>query len=170
MRVLVLAIAIAAGVWLLTKKSASSASQLPSIANDGEPPEEGSPVTFDEKVQRFAQAIAKAEGFGKPGAVPTLSHNPGDLGPGDTGYQGRFTAGSVVSQLPDDETGWQKLRDKLRRIFSGKSTTYSPNMTITEMAQKYAGDWQNWSNNVSADLGVSPDTRISDWLESEQMS
>lgn len=117
------------------------------------------------KIWEFAYAIAFAEGFGVPGKVPTLYHNPGDLGPGDTGFQGEEHSGSVVSKLPDDATGWQLLYNKIARAFAGQSSVYSANMTIMEWAQKYAADSQVWANNVASYLGLTPDTRIVDWLQ-----
>lgn len=126
----------------------------------------GTMVDITSKIQEFAQAIAHAEGFGVPGAVPTIFHNPGDLGPGDTGIAGSAHGGSVVSQLPDDATGWAMLYRKVGNIFAGKSNVYSTSMTIREVAQRYAGDWQNWANNVAADLGVSVDTTLDEWLQS----
>ena len=117
------------------------------------------------KIKQFAQAIGVAEGFGQPDAVPTLYNNPGDLGPGDTGYEGVFHGGSIVSQLPDVATGWRLLEQKIANAFSGQSSVYNSNMTFAEWAQKYAGDWVNWSKNVAGYLGVDPNTRISDWLQ-----
>lgn len=122
------------------------------------------PVDLSGKIQQWAQAIAAAEGFGIPGAVPTTHHNPGDLGPGDTGFPGEWHSGSEVSQLPDDATGWTMLTRKLVNIVNGNSSVYNINMTFTQFAQHYAGDWQNWANNVASHLGVSPSSRISDWL------
>lgn len=125
----------------------------------------GAPI--QSKVIQFAQAIAHAEGFGIPGTVPTRFHNPGDLGPGDCGSEcisSTFTAGSNVCQLKDDDTGWRLLYAKLQRIFDGRSSVYNVNMTFTQFAQKYAGDWQNWVNNVTRVLGVTPQTTIREWL------
>ena len=57
------------------------------------------------------EAIARMEGFGVPGALPTINHSPGDLiyGPeavsfGAIAQHGRFAV------FPDDETGWNALR------------------------------------------------------------
>lgn len=116
----------------------------------------GSMDLVEQKIQALMVAIASAEGFGTPGVVPTTHHNPGDLGPGDTGYPGDFHSGSFVSQLPDDQTGWNFLHRKISRIVNGTSSAYSLDMTFTEMAQKYAGDWNNWVNNVTRALGISP--------------
>jgi len=57
------------------------------------------------------EAIAKQEGFGVPGAIPTICHNPGDLiyGP-EAVHFGAIAAHGRFAVFPDDETGWHALR------------------------------------------------------------
>jgi len=123
-----------------------------------------------DKVWALCQAIAIAEGYPIRGSVPNIYHNPGDLSPGDTpGFIGDEHSGSIVSMLPDDETGWSFLRAKIKRIAEGRSSAYPLSMSFNEMAQKYAGDWRNWVNNVVNDLrrqgySVSADTRLRDFF------
>lgn len=121
---------------------------------------------LDSKVEEIIQAVGKGEGFGVPGAIPTVTHNPGDLGPGDTGtaWEVINASGSQVSVLPDDDTGWHYLRVKFRRILTGQSQVYSLDMTFTQVAQKYAGDWSNWVRNVTRELRVQPSTTLRQWL------
>lgn len=138
---------------------------VPETPQPGEVSASPAAPSLGSKITLFAQAIAHAEGFGQPGAVPTLSNNPGDLGPGDTGVAGVFHDGSVVSQLPDAATGWKLLEQKISNAFNGQSSVYNTNMTFVEWAQKYAGDWANWSKNVAGYLRVDPNTRIADWLQ-----
>jgi hypothetical protein len=59
---------------------------------------------------RLAQIIARSEGFGKRGAIPTVRHNPGDLehAPHGTVVQ----TGTPVAE-PDDDTGWADLERQL---------------------------------------------------------
>jgi hypothetical protein len=121
-----------------------------------------------DKLWDFCRAIAAAEGYGADSHnVPTSHHNPGDLSPQDTGHGGEFHDGSTVSQLPDDDFGWQLLRLKLENIFAGKSKTYSPQMTFVQFAHIYAGDWKNWVANVCRELKVKKDTRLSEWYNSK---
>lgn len=120
-----------------------------------------------DKVWRFCQAVAYAEGYGAdPLNAPTSHHNPGDLGPGDTGYPGESHGGSVVSMMPDDATGWAALYQKWSRIFAGHSSTFPNAWSIQRAAMTYAGDWRNWSKNVSSDLGVPESMRLIDWYNS----
>lgn len=111
---------------------------------------------FTKYVTDFAAAIAEAEGYGVSGSVPQRAHNPGDLGPGDTGVSDVIHAvGSDVSVLsPDnnDAQGWSILYEKLQRAFSGGSAIYKPSMTILEFAEHYVGtrgDWQDWASHVA---------------------
>lgn len=170
-------ILVAAAYLLLTQEGGSPLNTLvDSFAGIGDSgggvPAQGPTVALPvavsvNKVVQFAQAIAHAEGFGIAGTVPTRFHNPGDLGPGDCGGEclsSTFTAGSNVCMLRDDATGWALLYQKIQRVFDGHSSVYNVNMTIEEFAKHYAGDWGNWSRNVAAYLGVTPQTTVRDWL------
>lgn len=165
---------LGAAYLLLTQEGGSPLNVLvDSFAGIGDPGSGGgplpvAPVTIGvNKVVQFSQAIAHAEGFGIPGTVPTRFHNPGDLGPGDGGSEclsSTFTAGSNVCLFKDDATGWALLYKKIQRIFDGRSSVYNINMTIEEFGKRYASDWQNWSRNVAAYLGVSPKMTVREWL------
>lgn len=113
-----------------------------------------------EKVQAFAEAIAFAEGFYVAGSRPARNNNPGDLTlTGDLGKDGMYGVWSTL------QAGWDALYHMLQRDLSGNSTIYSPDMTIQEFANKYtATDQTAWASNVASQLGVTPDTKISDWL------
>lgn len=129
----------------------------------------GTTNDFEAKVRRFAGAIAYAEGFWdlemqvRAGSRPARANNPGDLEgknwPDQTGNDGPY---AVFASLA---AGWAALYGMVRRDLSGKSSTYSPDMTISDYAWTYTATEQDaWSENVSAFLGISRDTRISDWL------
>ena len=108
----------------------------------------------------LAGAIAQAEGFGSPGAVPTVANNPGDLEIGDVGY-GVTTAagGNKITNFPDAATGYTALQNQINKITSGQSTAgYTPAMSIAQVGQIYSGGSSTWANNVASALGVSPDT------------
>lgn len=103
---------------------------------------------FDKHVTDFAEGVAEAEGYYVAGSVPQRAHNPGDLGPGDTGVDAVIHAvGSDVSVLaPDngDAQGWNFLYEKLDRVMRGASAVYSPSMTFNEFAEKYVGTRGDW--------------------------
>ena len=135
---------------------------------DGGTPEQGGFVL--DGMKKFAQAISKAEGYGLPGAVPTLANNPGDLKiPGWTGE----SLGKGISVFDFDTIdspvapngGWARLFHQLSLIAAGDSAVYDPDETISEMAQKWtATDPDAWANNVANSLGVSVDTPIGELL------
>ena len=118
-------------------------------------------MTSEDFVNRFAEAVAKAEGFYVPDSVPARAHNPGDLtDDGDIGLgviQTSGPFGAKITVYATDEDGWAALRRKVRRMLNGASKTYTPDLTIMEVALKYAGSAE-WAFNVAKSLGV--DTRM----------
>ena len=118
-------------------------------------------MVSDDLVNFFAQAIARAEGFHVPDSVPARAHNPGDLtDDGDIGLgviQTSGPAGAKITIYATDEDGWNALYAKVRRILNGASHVYTLDLTIMEMALKYAGS-TDWAFNVAKSLGV--DTRM----------
>ncbi len=95
----------------------------------------------------LAAAIAHAEGFGVPGAIPTIAHNPGNLvcawlvGP-KLGAEG-------IHIFENDATGWAALEHQLDLIRRRKSDVYVPSMTIGDMAAHWTRTQQtDWVRNV----------------------
>jgi hypothetical protein len=123
-----------------------------------------------DKLWSIAQAIAVAEGYNCPeGKItnPFRLNNPGDISDGYAQFGGEPHSGSNVTNFPDAQTGWQWLYDKLARIVEGKSAVYSPQMTWTQLAQKWAGDWENWLGNITKELGVDPGSTIQEFTQGE---
>jgi hypothetical protein len=92
-------------------------------------------------IKLFARAIAYAEGFGVPNAIPTVRNNPGDLKlPRD---------GGAISTFPTVADGWDALYRQLQLIVSGRSSYYSIDMTIAAMGRVWtATEQQAWTSNV----------------------
>ena len=90
-------------------------------------------------------------------------NNPGDL----TTSFGFQTVGVVnsagVLSFARCADGWNALYAQLQLIVSGGSR-YSLGDTIRSFGQGYSGGDPNWAANVSAQLGVSPDTPLSEVL------
>ncbi len=108
-------------------------------------------------IKRFAQAIAAAEGFGIPGAIPTIAKNPGDLVLPDWSP----TVGSAgIAVFDSVDYGWSRLYRQLSIILTGGSANYYPDTTIEEMGRKWANGDRNWAINVSNNLGVDPSTPL----------
>lgn len=105
-------------------------------------------------VKRIAEAIARAEGYYVEGSIPNVRNNPGDLRWGTT----------EITYFATPEDGWNALYQQVEKMLSGNSSLYRPDMTIEEIARIYAGpdpsDQENWKNNVSQALGVSPNTKL----------
>lgn len=115
----------------------------------------------DDFVQKFAEAVARAEGFYVADSVPARAHNPGDLtDDGDIGLgviQTSGPAGAAITIYASDADGWNALRRKLWRMLNGASRIYTLDLTLMEMAIRYSGS-ADWAFNVAKALGV--DTRM----------
>jgi hypothetical protein len=111
-------------------------------------------TSYPEGLKNFARAIASAEGFGEPGAIPTVANNPGDL------KLGGNTTNGGISIFSSVEEGWSKLYRQIAMIVSGSSNYYNLDMSIADMGRIYAGGDENWSTNVARYLNVSRDAKL----------
>jgi hypothetical protein len=125
------------------------------------------------KIKLFWAAIGSAEGYGIPGAIPTVTNNRGDLSKGDFGDTGQYIQagdGEQVIVFPDISTGDAAGYTKLQNIVNGKSQVYNLSMSIQDMGTRWAGNAQVWSANVAAYLrqngypNVTPQTKLSEVL------
>jgi hypothetical protein len=148
-------------------------SQLSSSGASGDAPAGGGGVAtvrkaapLNSKIQALAQAIATAEGFGVPGAVPTRANNPGDLVFGDQGYGVANSEGVTI--YPDVASGFGALYYELNLIFTGQSKVYTLDMTFAKMAQLWTGGDQSgaWAANVVSVVGASVNETLGDWFNS----
>lgn len=102
----------------------------------------------------LARLIAKEEGFGIPGKIPTTHHNPGDLrhSPHSTHPPGSPEA---IGQIDTDADGWADLERQLR-LYAERGLTLR-----TMIVQFYAPPGENDSEAylafVCGRLGL-PDT------------
>lgn len=117
-------------------------------------------------MEALAGAIAKAEGFGVHGTIPTRLHNPGDIRstmrhayPGQVGLDKH---GHVI--FKSDRAGWAALREQIEKIVSGESKHYSVNMTLRQLARRYATS-PTWVRNVSGVLHTKPDAELWEVLD-----
>jgi hypothetical protein len=112
------------------------------------------------------EAIAKAEGFGVKGSVPTRYHNPGDIrasrGVKYPGQIGLNAHGYVI--FKSDRYGWDAMQSQLDKIVAGSSRFYSVNMTLLQLAKRYATS-PIWVKNVAKNLGVNPNTTLAEILD-----
>lgn len=79
------------------------------------------------------QAIARQEGFGVAGAIPTTHHNPGNIVNGAWARaHGAVLYAGFIAMFPDDQTGWNALTALLR------GTGYF-GLTVQETIYRYLG-------------------------------
>jgi hypothetical protein len=112
-------------------------------------------------MSKLAQLIARMEGFGIPGAVPTVRNNPGDLrhspnsshdgeGPNDIG---------IIDDVAD---GWADLERQLQ-------LDAERGMTLTDLIATYAppseNNTQNYLNFICQGLSLPPTALVSDALQ-----
>jgi hypothetical protein len=124
------------------------------------------PAYSTARVKALAQAIAKAEGFGIRGALPTRYHNPGDLKtPTGTRYPGQVRLGKAGHTVfSNDAAGWAALEAQIVRILQGNSRFYTLHTTINQMSRRYAANWRPWANQVTKLLHVPGTTTLEQWL------
>jgi len=144
----------AAVATAMASESQTAKGGADSVKNDNAP---------TDKIRKFAEAIAFAEGFWDrnqnvhTASRPARNNNPGDfLGTGDMG-----TSDGIYAQYSTLEKGWERLYGQLRMIVDGASHNYNLDETISDMAYTYtATEQDSWSENVSSYLGVTRDTRL----------
>ena len=121
----------------------------------------------EELIIRISNAIAKAEGFFSedPHVLPRRAHNPGDITDADGWRIGTTpSAGphaAPINVYATDDDGWRALHQKVRRMLSGSSHTYTLDLSIMGLGLKWSGD-PVWAHNVARDLGVAPDTTLAE--------
>lgn len=116
----------------------------------------GNVAITSERVKRISEAIARAEGFGVPGAIPTVRNNPGNI-------RDFKQTGAPVGTYSSPAEGWNALYRQVERMLAG-SSLYPKNWTLAQVAQRYTGEaaYMNWANNVSRFLGVPVDIVFSE--------
>ena len=113
---------------------------------------------------RLAQLIAREEGFGIPGALPTVRHNPGDLRHSPhSQHPGGPAHKDDVGTIDTDQHGWSDLERQLQ-IYADEG------LTLRQMIHLYAPEEDH--NNTSAYLqfvckggGWTPETKVSEALK-----
>ncbi|HKD60529.1 MAG TPA: hypothetical protein VKB47_08715 [Terracidiphilus sp.] len=103
----------------------------------------------------YIQSLARMEGFGKAGDIPTRDHNPGDICAGKfTSAHGAIGADGRFAQFATDDEGFAALRALLLEHYVG--------MTVAAAIAKYAPACENCTANyikvVCQLSGLTPDT------------
>lgn len=124
---------------------------------------------FDSKVALLAAGIARAEGYGPEGNIPTRANNPGDIEAGDVGYG---TLGEGITVYDSPAAGWLKLYRTVTGWLKGTSKVYFPSDSLRDVARKYVNgplaaesyESQSWAGNVTSVIGGTIDDTLQDFL------
>jgi hypothetical protein len=106
------------------------------------------PISIDD----FAKAIARQEGFGKPGVAPTRNNNPGDL----------MDASKTLRHFDTVAEGWAALAKYIQDMVSGVNKNYPAGSTLAQAGMTYSNNDPNWAKNVAGFLGVKQSTPLSE--------
>jgi len=112
-------------------------------------------------VTKLAQLIAKMEGFGITGAIPTLRHNPGDLRHSPhSSHEGEGS--NDIGIIDTDQDGWADLERQLE-LYAAHSMTLRA--AIYAFAPPSENNSERYLNFVCQGLGCSPDIPVSEALK-----
>ena len=109
---------------------------------------------------KLALLISQEEGFGRPGVIPTIRHNPGDLRHGPhCEHPGGPSHANDVGTIDTDAHGWEDL-DRQLQIYANEG------LTLRQMVALYApptdhNDTSQYLQFVCAGLGLPPVTPVS---------
>ena len=112
-------------------------------------------------IPRIAELIAKEEGYGIPGSVPTRDNNPGDLRHSPHSFH-TPNAPDAIGQIDTPVDGWDDLVRQLD-IYASRGLTLE--QAIYEWAPPNENDTQSYLNYILTGLGVSADTLLSTALQ-----
>ena len=109
----------------------------------------------------LARLISRMEGFGIPGAIPTMRHNPGDLR--HSPHSSHDGEGSNdIGEIDSDADGWADLERQLQ-------LDAARGMTLLDLVYTYAPPAENDSARylqfLCDGLGMSQDTPVSEALK-----
>lgn len=109
---------------------------------------------------KLAQLIARQEGFGVSGAIPTVRHNPGDLTHAPHASHEGIEPDAVGIE-PDDAEGWADLERQLQ-LYADRQMTLRA--AIYAYAPPAENDTESYLDFICRGLGCAPDTPVSDAL------
>lgn len=109
-------------------------------------------------MSKLARLIAKEEGFGIPGKIPTTHHNPGDLrhSPHSTHDP---SAPEAIGQIDTDEHGWDDLERQLQ-LYASRGLTLRQ-MIVDYYAPNNENNSERYLRDVCTQLGVNDDCPVS---------
>ena len=121
---------------------------------------------------KLAELIAKEEGYGIPGSLPTRDNNPGDLRHSPHSFH-TAAAPDAIGEIDNPEDGWSDLELELQ-FYAGlhpgdPRNRPPPGLTLEQAIYEFAPPSENDSvgylNYVCTGLGVPASTLVSDALK-----
>jgi hypothetical protein len=112
-------------------------------------------------IPRIAELIAKEEGYGVPGALPTRDDNPGDLRHSPHSFHAADAPDSI-GVISTAEEGWEDLVRQLDR-YAERGLTVS--QAIYEWAPPIENNTAQYLAYVVGGLGCTSDTLLSEALK-----
>lgn len=111
---------------------------------------------------KLARLIAKEEGFGIPGSVPTRFHNPGDLRHSPhSNHDPAHPDG--IGQIDTDADGWSDLERQLQ-LYAKRGLTLR-DMIINYYAPPGENDSEAYLAFICKELGVDQNCTVAQALE-----
>ena len=112
-------------------------------------------------MSRLAELISKMEGYGIPGAIPTIRHNPGDLR--HAPHASHEGEGSNDIGIEDsDADGWADLERQLQ-LFANRQMTLRA--AIYAFAPPNENNTEDYLDFICQELGVSASTPVAEALK-----
>jgi hypothetical protein len=111
-------------------------------------------------MSKLAHLIAKEEGFGIPGALPTRNNNPGDLRHSPHSFHTGDP--NAIGQIDTVADGWADLERQLA-LYAERGMTLQ--QAIYEFAPPTENDSARYLAYVCAGLGLPPSTSVADALK-----
>jgi len=116
------------------------------------------------KVEQVATAIARTEGFFRPGTLPNRLHNPGDFRSlRRDAYPGQVGLYHGYVRFSSDKAGWRVLENQITAIVLDKSKKYQRSMTFGQIAKVYAASPQ-WPKTFCKILQISPSMTVNEYF------
>jgi hypothetical protein len=111
-------------------------------------------------MSKLAELIAKEEGYGIPGSLPTRDNNPGDLRHSPHSFH-TAAAPDAIGQIDNPADGWADLELQLQR-FAERGLTLEQAVEI--FAPPSENDSVGYLAYICTGLGVPATTLVSDAL------
>jgi len=111
-------------------------------------------------VSKLAQLIAKEEGYGIPGAIPTVDNNPGDLR--HSPHSSHPVDPNSIGVVDSAADGWADLERQLQ-LYAERGLTLR--QAICEFAPPPENNTGEYLNFICQGLGCLPDISVTEALQ-----